>query len=116
MEEKLDQLQALLKAKAESKAAKKPDFTENYSLGRNKLQNQDKKHEQATRRKPQYANVIVPPCLSMSIPMVWIARSAFCIDCSMRGESPDGKAVYVRYDIHDLPDSTRLAVARRNTK
>lgn len=109
LEEKLDQLQALLKAKAESKAAKKPDFTENYSLGRNKLQNQDKKStNKRPGRKPQYAKrdratlpVDVYPdgvdrkkCLLHRLQYAWRIL--------------DGKAVYVRYDIYDLPDSRDL--------
>ena len=49
LEEKLEQLRALLDAKAESKGAKKPDFTENYSLGRNKLQNNNKKKRSECR-------------------------------------------------------------------
>lgn len=113
LEQKLEKLQALLDGKAESKASKKPVFTENYSLGRNKLQNKDKskskKNKKKPGRKPQYAKR---------------DRATECVDVY-----PDGvdrkkcvlhrsqlawrildhnKAVYVRYDIYDLPDSSDL--------
>ena len=58
--ERIKRLEALLAAKVDAKSSKKPVFTENYSLDRNKLgsQNSDKKPpRKSTGRKPAEAKV-----------------------------------------------------------
>ena len=58
--ERIQRLEALLAAKVDAKSSKKPVFTENYSLDRNKLdsQNSDKKPpKKSTGRKPAEAKV-----------------------------------------------------------
>ena len=109
LEEKPEQLQALLEAKAESKAAKKPDFTENYSLGRNKLQNQDKKStNKRPGRKPQYAKRD-RATLPVDVYPDGVDRKKCILHRSQYAwRILDAKAVYVRYDICDLPGSRDL--------
>ena len=120
MEEKLEQLQALLLSKAESKAAQKPNFTENYSLGKNTLQNQDKKkNKNKPGRKPQYAKRdraseyvdVYPDGVDRKKCLLHRSQFAWRI-------LDNNKAVYVRYDIYDLPDSRDLPPAQgvRNSR
>ena len=54
-EERIKRLEAMLATKVDAKSSKKPVFTENYSLDRNKLGNQDsdnKPPKRSTGRKP----------------------------------------------------------------
>lgn len=62
LEERIERLEALLAAKVDAKSSKTPVFTENYSLGRNKLGTQDsdkkslkKPPKKSTGRKPSDA-------------------------------------------------------------
>lgn len=109
LEDQVKRLQALLDGKADAKAAKKPVFTENYSLDRNKNKKKKPKRK-STGRKPTHdkrdlatqAIDIYPDgvareqCLRQRSQLAW--RIA------------DGKAVYVCYHIYDLPESTSVAV------
>jgi uncharacterized small protein (DUF1192 family) len=52
LQQEVDRLKALLEAKADAKAAKKPDFKDNYSLDRNKKANRKPKRK-STGRKPK---------------------------------------------------------------
>ncbi len=106
LEAKVERLLELLEGKAASKAAKKPIFTENYSLERNQINKQPKKETQkSTGRKPTaakrdsatkkidiYAEAVDPDdCIFQRSQFAWRIL--------------DGKAVYVQYNIYDLPDS-----------
>jgi hypothetical protein len=53
LEDQVKRLQALLDGKADAKAAKKPVFTENYSLDRNKNKKKKPKRK-STGRKPTH--------------------------------------------------------------
>ncbi len=58
LEERIKRLEALLATKVDAKSSKKPVFTENYSLDRNRLGNQDsnkKPPQKSTGRKPAEA-------------------------------------------------------------
>ena len=52
LEEEVARLKALIEAKADAKAAKKPVFKENYSLDRNKKNRKKKPKKKSTGRKP----------------------------------------------------------------
>lgn len=53
LEAKIEELTKLLEGKAESKAAKKPKFTENYSLNANSRKKKDVRNQRdAAPRKP----------------------------------------------------------------
>ena len=54
LQDKVEHLQALLEGKADAKSAKKPIFTENYSLNRNKRRKK-KPRKKSTGRKPKQA-------------------------------------------------------------
>ena len=106
----------MLAARLDAKCSKKPVFPENYSLERNKLngsqlrsKHSDKKPpKKSSGRKPREAKehlvsdtiVVYPegvdrdPCIHHRFQSAW--------------RIVDGKAVYLRYDIRDLPDSTSL--------
>lgn len=47
LEAKIEELTQLLEGKAQSKAAKKPKFTENYSLNKNSRKKKDARNQQA---------------------------------------------------------------------
>ena len=119
LEEKVKRLEALLAARLDSKSSKKPVFAENYSLERNKLngsklrgKNSDKKSPKtSTGRKPAEAKEhlvsdtieIFPEGVDRDQCRHHRFQSAWRI--------VDGKAVYLRYDIRDLPED---CVHRRN--
>jgi len=107
LEEEVTKLRALLEGKADAKAAKKPTFTENYSLDRNKRRAK-KPRKKSTGRKPtrlkrQHATTEVdiypegvdrPKCIRHRSQYAW--------------RTIDGKATYVCYHVYDLPDSREL--------
>ena len=116
LEEKIKQLDALLAAKLAAKSSKKPVFPENYSLERNKLngsqlrgKNSDKKpRKKSTGRKPREAKEdLISDTIVVSQEGVDRAQ---CIHHRFQAawRIVDGKAVYLRYDIRDLHDSTSL--------
>ena len=114
LEEKFEQLQSLLEAKAQSKAAKQPNFTENYSLGSNKLQNKDKQKStnnpsgKRPGRKPQSAKRD-RATEQVDVYRHGVDRNKCILHRSQYAwRIPGGKAIYVRYDIYDLPDSRDL--------
>lgn len=100
LEEEVQQLKQLLEGKAGEKAAKKPKFTENYSLDRNKRNKSKKKRKKSTGRKNSQSKResvtvhidvypdSVPPenCIQRRSQQVW--------------RLIDGKAVYVGYRIY----------------
>lgn len=117
LKERIERLEALLATKLDAKSSKKPVFTENYSLDRNKLldpnklgsKDSDKKPpKKSTGRKPREAKVhlvsetiaVFPegvdrgPCIHHRFQCAW--------------RIVDSRAVYLRYDIRDLPDSASL--------
>ena len=111
LEERIKRLEALLATKVDAKSSKKPVFTENYSLDRNKLgkQNSDKNPpKKSTGRKPAEAKEhlvsdtieIFPEGVDRDQCRHHRFQSAWRI--------VDGKAVYLRYDIRDLPDAVDL--------
>ena len=53
LEEELERLKQLLAGKADSKAAKKPVFKENYSLGRNARRKRKRRGVPSTGRRPK---------------------------------------------------------------
>jgi len=55
LEDQVHRLEALLASKADTKAAKKPVFNENYSLDRNKNKKKKPKRK-STGRKPTHPN------------------------------------------------------------
>jgi len=109
LEDEVKRLLALLKGKADNKAAKKPVFKENYSLDRNKNKKKKLKRK-STGRKPT-RNKRDLATQAIDIYAAGVARE----ECIRRRSQLawrifDGKAVYVCYQIYDLPDSTSLPV------
>ena len=111
LKERIERLEALLATKVDAKSSKKPVFTENYSLDRNKLGGKDSDKtppKKSTGRKPREAKEhlvsgtieVFPPDIDRDQCIHHRFQSAWRI--------VDGKAVYLRYDIRDLPDSTNL--------
>lgn len=107
LEERIKRLEALLATKVDAKSSKKPVFTENYSLDRNKLgsQNSDKKPpRKSTGRKPAEAKEHLVSDTIDVFPQ-GVERDK-CIHHRFQAawRIVDGKAVYLRYDIRDLAD------------
>ena len=117
LKKRIERLEALLATKLDAKSSKKPVFTENYSLERNKLldpnkpgnKDSDKKpRKKSTGRKPREAKehlvsdtiAVFPEGVDRDKCIHHRFQSAWRI--------VDGKAVYLRYDIRDLPGSTSL--------
>ena len=108
LEGELERLKQLLAGKADSKAAKKPVFKENYSLGRNARRKRKRQGRQSSGRRPK----------ELKREMVRSEYDVYHADadlqqCVFRREQfawrlIDGQAVYVGYRIHDLPDSKQL--------
>lgn len=106
LEEEIARLKDLLAKKAEAKAAKKPQFSENYSLDRNKTRkpktiqkppNQRGRKRHLAKLKQATAHIDVYPdgvardeCIPRRLQFAW--------------RIVDGKAIYVCYHIHDRPD------------
>jgi len=107
LEAKLAKLEALLASHAEAKSSKAPVFTENYSLDRNKTKKKQPKKKSTGRKPAESKRHQVTATLPIFADEV---AQAECIhhrtQCAWR--IIDGKAVYLRYEIYDLPDSTDL--------
>jgi transposase len=105
LEEELERLKKLLAGKAGSKTAKTPVFKENYSLGRNACRKRKGRGVPSTGRRPK----------DQKREIVASAYDVYHADadpksCVVRREQfawriIDGRAVYVGYRVHDLPDS-----------
>lgn len=106
LELELVALKSLLDAKADSKAAKKPKFTENYSLGRNKTTNKNKiPKRKSTGRKPKDGKLKLATKSADIYP-----EGAQPEACERRRTQfvwrlIDGKATYVAYHLFAQPDA-----------
>lgn len=106
LEAEIRELKKLLAGKAESKAAKKPRFTENYSLDKNK-----RKKKRCKKSPGRRSNDAKRDLVEHQYDIFW--ANADRKQCVFHREQfawrlIDGKAVYVAYNIHDLPDSKEL--------
>jgi len=103
LEAENEQLKRLLTDKAESKASKKPKFTEDYSLDKN---THKKRHLAiSTGRRSHEAK---RDLISDSQPIYWQdadPERCICHREQFAWRLVDGKAVYLRYAIYDVPDS-----------
>ena len=107
LQDKVARLEALLASQVDSKSSKTPVFTENYSLDRNKT-SEKKPRKKSTGRKPAEAKChLVTETINIFADGVDPAR---CIRhrSQFAWRIDDGKAVYVCYDIYDLPGSSDL--------
>jgi uncharacterized small protein (DUF1192 family) len=108
LEGEIERLKQLLAGKADSKAAKKPVFKENYSLERYDRRPRKRRGRRSTGRQPRE----LKRALLGSAVDIYHA-DANPTQCVLRREPfawriSDGQAVYVGYRIHDLPDSKQL--------
>jgi len=106
MEAEIEELKKLLGKKAESKAAKKPVFTENYSLDKNKRKR--KRRKKSTGRRP---HELKRDMIEHQYDIYW--EKANPDECVLHRTQfawhiLDGKAIYIGYNIYDLPDSKAL--------
>jgi hypothetical protein len=110
-EEKIKRLEALLASKVAAVSSKPPVFSENYSLERNKhkrTSSDDTARKKSTGRKTSeskahlatdtiivFAEGVAPEqCVHYRFQYAW--------------RIVEGRAVYLRYDIRDLPEATDL--------
>jgi hypothetical protein len=106
LEAEIDGLKKLLAGKAEAKSAKKPKFTENYSLDKNKRKKKRRKKSTGRRSKDAKRDLI-----EHQYDIFW--ADADRQRCTFHREQfawrlLDGRAVYIAYNIYDLPDSKEL--------
>jgi hypothetical protein len=106
LEAEIDGLKELLAGKAEAKTAKKPKFTQNYSLSKNKRKK--KRRKKSTGRRSNDAKRTL---VEHQYDIFW--DDADRKRCVFHREQfawrlIDGHAVYVAYNIYDLPDSKEL--------
>lgn len=106
LEAENEQLRELLEGKAESKAAKKPKFTENYSL--DKHQRKKKPRQKSTGRR---SGAEKRDMIKENYEIYW--ENANPDDCVLHREQfawriMDGKAIYIGYTIYDVPNSKKL--------
>lgn len=102
----IEELKKLLEGKAESKAAKKPKFTENYSLDKNKPRK--KRRKKSTGRRSQQSKFDM---IKENYDIHW--EDANPDECVLHRTQfarriIDGKALYIGYNIYDLPNSKEL--------
>lgn len=106
LEAEIEQLKKLLSGKAESKTAKKPKFTENYSLNRNRRKKKRLKKSTGRRSNNAKRDMIEKEHV--------VYRDGVARDKQQLHREQfawrfiDGKAVYICYKIYDLPDSKQL--------
>lgn len=106
LKDEIEQLKKLLGHKAESKTAKKPKFTENYSLDRNKRKR--KRHKKSTgRRSNDSKRAMINQEYSVYRDDVDHDEQVFHRE-QFAWRFIDGKALYVCYNIYDLPGSKEL--------
>ena len=106
LEAEMEELKKLLTGKAEAKSAKKPKFTQNYSLDKNKRKKKRRKKSTGRRSKDAKRTLV-----EHQYDIFW--DNADRQQCVFHREQfawrlIDGHAVYVAYNIHDLPDSKEL--------
>ena len=125
LKERIERLEALLATRLDAKSSKRPVFTENYSLERNKLldpnkpghKDSDKKpRKKSTGRKPREAKEHLVSDTIEVFPQ-GVDRDK-CIHHRFQSawRIVDGKAVYLRYDIRDLPRFDQPATAAGNSQ
>ena len=112
----IEELKKLLGEKAESKAAKKPVFTENYSLDKNKRKRKRRKKSTGRRRHELKLDMIED-----QYDIYW--EKANPDECVLHRTQfawriIDGKALYIGYNIYDVPNSKQLPlpVGLRNSR
>lgn len=106
LEAEIEQLKKLLAGKAESKTAKKPRFTENYSLDR--INRKKRRHKDSTGRRGHEAK---QDTIAEQHDIYWPDADPDACICHRRQFAwriVDGKAVYVGYHIYDVPGSNEL--------
>ena len=109
LEEQVERLKALLEGKADTKAAKKPVFNENYSLDRNKNRKKKPK-KKSTGRKPTQDKRDLATIAIDIYPEGVASEQCIRRRSQLAWRIVEGKAVYVCYHIYDLPDSTTTRV------
>jgi len=102
----IDGLKKLLAGKAQAKSAKKPTFTENYSLDKHKRKQKRRKKSTGRRRKDA-KRALVEQQHDIFPPNADRQRCVFHRE-QFAWRLIDGRAVYVAYNIHDLPESKEL--------
>jgi uncharacterized small protein (DUF1192 family) len=107
LEEEIARLKELLEKKADAKAAKKPEFGDNFSLDRNKKRKPKKKNKPKKKRgRKTHQSKLNQATEQIDIYPEGVDRD----DCSRRRSQfawriVNGRAIYVCYHIHDQPDS-----------
>ncbi len=108
LEVELERLKQLLAAKADSKAAKRPVFKENYSLSRNPRRKRPRRGTASRGRRPKEQKREI-----LASEYDVYHADADPNECVFHREQfawrlINGQAVYVGYRIHDLPGSKHL--------
>jgi len=111
LEEKIKRLEFLLASKVDTVSSKTPVFSENYSLNRNKYKrtsSPDTPIKQSTGRKTSESKSHLA-----TDTIVVFAEGVAAEQCvhhrfQYAWRIVEGKAVYLCYDIRDLPESTNL--------
>jgi transposase len=106
LEAEIANLKTLLSGKAETKAAKKPRFTENYSLDKNRRRKQRRKKSTGRRSSDAKCSLINEEAVVYPAHAVRKRCILHRTQCAWR--IVEGKARYIRYSIYDLPDSQDL--------
>ncbi len=106
LEAEMEELKKLLTGKAEAKTAKKPKFTQNYSLDKNRRKKQRRK-KSTGRRSNDTKRDLVEHQYDIFPPNADRQQCVFHRE-QFAWRLIDGRAVYVAYNVHDLPDSKEL--------
>lgn len=106
LEAEIEALKKLLDGKADAKAAKKPVFTENYSLDKNKRKRNRRK--KSTGRRP---HELKRDMIQDQYDIYW--EKAKPDDCILHRiqyawRIINGNALYIGYNIYDVPNSKEL--------
>jgi hypothetical protein len=111
LEKKIEQLESLLASKVVTKSSKQPHFPENYSVAKNvepKSNSTDRSAPKSPGRKPGFSKTQKAKNTIPVFPEGVDPRQCVHHRFQFAWRIIDGKAVFLRYDIRALPDSTEL--------
>jgi transposase len=106
LEAETAKLRALLQHKADSKAAKKPQFPDNYSL--KQIRKKKKRHRKSTGRRQSEAKRELVEGVVPIFPDGVVHKRCVLQRSQCAWRIIDGRAKYVQYDIYGLPESKEL--------
>lgn len=105
LESEVESLKQLLHTQGESKASKTPTFKENYSVDAHRKKQQRAKRKKSPGRRPKEAQRREAQKEIKVYPQGVARRRCVLVGDQLAWRLIDGKAVFICYQIYDLPES-----------